>query len=68
MYYPFKQLDAKVKLGSHCDIRLKWWWVNNQGSSGGFEGSKSEVESVYLHLSVILKEDQFSWGFKQCTS
>ena len=49
----------KVKLGSHCDIRLKWLWENKQGSSGCFEGSKSEVESVHLHLSVIVNQYQF---------
>ena len=49
----------KVKLGSHCDIRLKWLWENKQGSNSCFEGSKSEVESVHLHLSVIVNQYQF---------
>ena len=50
-------LDSK--LGSHCDIRLKWLWGNKQGSNGCFEGSKSEAESVHLHLSVIVNQYQF---------
>ena len=57
----------KVKLGSHCDIIFKWLWEHKQGSSGCFEGSKSEAESVYFHLSVIVNQYQFSWGFKQYT-
>ena len=58
----------KVKLSSHCDIRLIWLWENKQGSSGCFGGSKSEVESVRLHLSVIMNQYRFSCNLKQYTS